>query len=217
MARYPVRGAAPTIPAVKPRVLLSIAFALCAGAAHADIYSYKSAEGVTVFTDRPPADRPYEVLVKDPLTRPAAEPVRTRVLLAVPLQRNRYAVHVDAAAQASHVDPALIHAVISAESGYNARAQSPKGAVGLMQLMPDTARRYRVSDRLDPAQNIHGGARYLADLLQMFNNDLSLTLAAYNAGEKAVMKYGNRIPPYPETAAYVPRVLAYYRRYLGRP
>jgi len=120
---------------------------------------------------------------------------------------------IEAAAQASQLEPALIHAVIAAESGYNPSALSPKGAVGLMQLMPQTAKRYSVTNPLDPLQNIQGGARYLRDLLRMFNNDLKLALAAYNAGENAVMKYGNRIPPFPETLAYVPRVLSYYRMY----
>ena len=82
-----------------------------------------------------------------------------------------------------------------------------------MQLMPGTAKRYGVKNRLDPAQNIHGGARYLRDLQDMFDDNLQLVLAAYNAGEQAVMRYGNRIPPYRETAAYVPRVLQFYRKY----
>ena len=82
-----------------------------------------------------------------------------------------------------------------------------------MQLMPETARRYNVTDRHDPEQNIHGGAQYLRDLLRMFNNDLHLALAAYNAGEQAVLKYGNRIPPYRETLAYVPKVMKFYERY----
>jgi soluble lytic murein transglycosylase-like protein len=82
-----------------------------------------------------------------------------------------------------------------------------------MQLMPETAARYSVTNRLDPEQNIRGGTRYLGDLLLMFNNDLRLALAAYNAGENAVVKYGNRVPPYRETVEYVPRVMAYYWRY----
>jgi soluble lytic murein transglycosylase-like protein len=123
-----------------------------------------------------------------------------------------YADDVYAASRAANVDAALIHAVILVESGYNAAARSEKGAVGLMQLMPDTARRYGVMDPLNPTQNIHGGARYLRDLQLMFNNDLQLVLAAYNAGENAVVKFGNRIPPYAETIAYVPRVMTQYRR-----
>jgi soluble lytic murein transglycosylase-like protein len=90
---------------------------------------------------------------------------------------------------------------------------SRAGAVGLMQLMPETAKRYKVTDRHDPEQNIRGGAQYLRDLLRMFNNDLHLTIAAYNAGEKAVMKYGNRIPPFRETLAYVPKVMKFYKQY----
>jgi soluble lytic murein transglycosylase-like protein len=111
------------------------------------------------------------------------------------------------------VDPALLHAVVTVESGYNARALSPKGAVGLMQLMPDTARRYAVGDIWDPVDNVRGGARYLRDLLGMFNDNLSLAIAAYNAGEKAVIRYGHRIPPYSETQNYVPKVLGFYTRY----
>ncbi len=146
----------------------------------------------------------------DPCT--AARPVTVCASCSQP-GRSRYASHVRAAAQANGVEPPLISAVISAESGYNASAQSSKGAGGWMQRRPETAKRYRVTDRLDPAQNIHGGTRYLRDLLRLFNNDLKLVLAAYNAGEEAVLKYGNRIPPYAETLAYVPRVLAYYRKY----
>jgi soluble lytic murein transglycosylase-like protein len=90
---------------------------------------------------------------------------------------------------------------------------SGKGAAGLMQLMPDTAKRYGVADRFDPRQNLEGGARYLRDLLRLFDNNVSLALAAYNAGENAVARYGNRIPPYRETLNYVPRVLDFYQRY----
>lgn len=110
------------------------------------------------------------------------------------------------------LDPALVHAVITAESSYDPEAISTAGAVGLMQLMPATARRYGVQDRRDPADNLRGGVRYLGYLLDRFKT-LPLALAAYNAGEQAVVKYGHEIPPYPETQTYVRRVLDYYRAY----
>ena len=106
-----------------------------------------------------------------------------------------------------------IWSVMRAESALNPRAVSRAGAVGLMQLMPQTARRYGVRNIYDPAQNIQGGARYLRDLMGKFNNDLPLVLAAYNAGEEAIARHGNRIPPYRETRSYVPRVLDFYREY----
>ena len=105
------------------------------------------------------------------------------------------------------LDPALLHAVVTVESGYNPKALSRKGAAGLMQMMPDTARRYSVDDVWDPRQNLNGGARYLRDLLSTFNNNLTLALAAYNAGPGAVIQHGNRIPPYPETRNYVAQII----------
>jgi soluble lytic murein transglycosylase-like protein len=111
------------------------------------------------------------------------------------------------------VDARLLHAVIAAESAYNPAALSAKGAVGIMQLLPGTARRYGVADAYDARQNIQGGARYLADLLRLFNNDTTLALAAYNAGEQAVLRHGGKVPPYRETVAYVPRVLGLYRHF----
>jgi soluble lytic murein transglycosylase-like protein len=103
--------------------------------------------------------------------------------------------------------------VITVESGYNPRARSRKGASGLMQLIPATAKRFGVTNVWNPLDNIRGGARYLRELLGMFNDNMPLALAAYNAGEGAVMRSGNAIPPYPETRRYVPRVLEYYERY----
>ncbi len=111
------------------------------------------------------------------------------------------------------VDPRLVHAVIQVESGYNPRAVSRRGALGLMQLMPDTARRLAVRDPLDPADNLRGGVRELARLLTVYRGDLALALAAYNAGEGAVARYGG-VPPYEETTDYVDRIM---RLYLGRP
>ncbi|MCC7483586.1 MAG: lytic transglycosylase domain-containing protein [Burkholderiales bacterium] len=125
--------------------------------------------------------------------------------------RREYSPLIAAVAREHEIEPALLHAVITAESGYNPKARSPRGAIGLMQLMPDTARRYDVKDIWDPGENLRGGARYLRDLIALFGENLDLALAAYNAGEAAVMQHGNRIPPYAETRSYVPRVLRYYR------
>lgn len=115
------------------------------------------------------------------------------------------------------MESALLYAVISVESRHDPKAISKKGASGLMQLMPNIARHYGVVDMLDPVQNIHGGAQYLRDMLIMFNNDVSLAVAAYNAGETAVVRYGNHIPPYRETMDYVPRVLNIYKEYQANP
>jgi soluble lytic murein transglycosylase-like protein len=112
------------------------------------------------------------------------------------------------------VDPYLIYCLMSQESSFMSSAVSPKGAQGLMQLMPDTAARYGVTNPYDVAQNIKGGTRYLKDLLKMFNGRVDLALAGYNAGEGAVMKYGNAIPPYDETRTYVKLIL---KRYTKKP
>jgi soluble lytic murein transglycosylase len=116
-------------------------------------------------------------------------------------------------AQEQRVPPALVKAVIAAESHFNPQAVSPKGAQGLMQLMPATARDLGVSDPLEARDNVRGGTRYLRRLMDRYG-DLSRALAAYNAGPTAVDRYGG-IPPYPETRQYVDRVLTYYRRYHG--
>ena len=105
----------------------------------------------------------------------------------------------------------LLHAVIATESRYNSRALSPRGAIGLMQLLPATAKRFGALDPYAPQENVLAGAQYLKWLMAMFQDDLELVLAAYNAGEQAVVKAGGRIPPFAETQAYVPRVLAYLR------
>jgi soluble lytic murein transglycosylase-like protein len=126
-----------------------------------------------------------------------------------------YAEIVAAAATANDLPPALLHAVIQTESHYNADARSAKGAMGLMQLMPGTAREMGVIDALDPAANIQGGARYLKRLMVMFNNNISLAVAAYNAGPDAVLSRGRIIPPFAETQRYVPSVLRQYRRLQG--
>ena len=128
--------------------------------------------------------------------------------------------HLEAAALSQSLDPALVIAVAAAESAFNEKAVSRKGALGLMQVMPATAERYGVASRpvpgaehavMEPKVNAQVGSRYLADLLRMFDGDKELALAAYNAGEGAVMKYGRQIPPYPESQQYVAKVMRIYR------
>jgi soluble lytic murein transglycosylase-like protein len=128
----------------------------------------------------------------------------------------RYSPMIESASKTHNVEVALVHAVITAESGYNAGAISRAGARGLMQLMPDTARRFGVQNIMDPAQNIQGGVKYLRELLTLFNGDKELAVAAYNAGENAVIRHGHRVPPYTETVNYVPKVLGIYRKFQSR-
>lgn len=120
---------------------------------------------------------------------------------------------VISAAKLTLIEPALLHAVIRVESNYNPNALSPRGAQGLMQLMPSTAKRFNVQNAYDPKQNILGGARYLRELQTLFKGNLQLVLAAYNAGPSAVAKYGFEIPPYSETRLYVPKVLSFYQQF----
>ena len=198
-----------------------VLLALSAAPAHADIYGFVDENGNAHFADRK-IDSRYKLYMKTP---PPAAPVATPAALAeppaavanvtvrAPKARAHYAEMIARVAKEQQIDPALLHAVITVESAYNPRARSPKGATGLMQLMPDTAKRYGVTDLVNPMENLRAGAMYLRDLLGMFDNNLRLVLAAYNAGEGAVARSGNRIPPYPETRAYVPRVLKHYESY----
>jgi len=179
----------------------------------ADIYRYTDARGIVHFSNVPD-NRQYRLVV----ATQGAENRASQAAPSMPAQisragKDRYAPLVENAARAHQVDAALLHAVITAESGYNPAVVSRKGAVGLMQLMPETARRYGVENSFDPVQNINGGTKYLSDLLQMFNNNIELAVAAYNAGENAVIRHGYSIPPYRETLAYVPKVLKLQKKY----
>lgn len=182
------------------------------GRAHADIFSFVDENGVAHFTNVPD-DARYRVLIAAAAegTR-AGERVDAR---SVVVNARRFEGFIALAADRSNVHAQLLKAVIAVESGFNARAVSPAGARGLMQLMPATARRYGVRDVFDPAQNISAGARYLRDLLNRFGNDPELALAAYNAGEHAVERHGRKVPPFRETQRYVPRVLNIYRALMG--
>lgn len=194
------------------RLLMWVAMVMCSGAARADLYGFVDGERVSViYSDTQPADARYTLFSKSKPS-PVAE-VPDALQGGEGLAPSHFSGHILAAAKATKVDAALIHAVISVESGYNPSARSRAGAVGLMQLMPGTAKRYGVKNRLDPGQNIHGGAQYLRDLKVQFDDNLQLVLAAYNAGEGAVLRFGGRIPPYRETAAYVPKVLSTYKKF----
>ncbi|MBK8185631.1 MAG: lytic transglycosylase domain-containing protein [Candidatus Competibacteraceae bacterium] len=152
-----------------------------------------------------------------PVTIP--EPVPVKALSASQAARRAYFTPlINSVALSEGVDPALLHAVITQESGYKPGAASNKKAVGLMQLIPGTAQRFGLQpwERTDPAKNIRAGAQYLKWLIKRFNGSLVLAIAGYNAGEGAVQKYGNQIPPYRETQNYVRCVLAYYHRYQQR-
>lgn len=199
---------------ILPELFLVGAFCLCP--AWADIYTYTDNDGRIYFTDTP-TDKRYQVLISSmpsPEDAPLTETKKLSPVTSKGMDRKpEYDQIVENVARTYGLDSALLHAVISVESRYNPKAVSKKGASGLMQLMPNIARHYGVVDLLDPAQNLQGGAKYLRDMLDLFDNDVSLALAAYNAGETAVVRHGNRIPPFRETMNYVPKVMNYYREY----
>ena len=202
-----------------------------AGGGSEAVYAVTGADGVTTYTNRATGDTAARLevpavrhsvvrsagvvstaqLASTSTGRPARRPGE-RVRRLLPQLERLIAVVADR----HGVDPHLVRAVIEVESGFNPKAVSPKGAAGLMQLMPATAARYQARDPSDPAQNIEAGTRYLRDLLEMFDGDTRLALAGYNAGEGAVKKYG-AIPPYPETQNYVPSVLSAWRRNQADP
>ena len=176
----------------------------------ADIYKYTDNNGRVYYTDEP-RNSLYKRIIKTKAFRYSSSKNYTGKVNAFSgANKKRFAELIEQAANRHQVDAKLVHAVIQTESAYNSTAQSSKGAVGLMQLMPDTARRFGVTDRNDPDQNVDGGTRYLKYLINLFNPNLDLAVAAYNAGENAVIRYNNSIPPYPETQNYVKQVLALY-------
>ena len=179
----------------------------CSAGASSKIYFYMDDEGVRHYTDAPDNNR-YRLLVLRPQDRTASGDRYDARLLA---RATQYDAIIEHAASAASLEPNLLRAVIVVESGFNVRATSKRGAMGLMQLMPATAARFGISDGFDPGQNVGAGARYLKFLLNRFGQNISLALAAYNAGEDAVDRNGGQIPPYTETMAYVPRVLKVFR------
>jgi len=193
------------------RVITLACIAWMSFPAQADVFQTIDVQGVVHLTNVP-AGFGYQLLLRGPQNQ-QTDRKHQEVHTKRPPDKPDYSKVLSSAAREQRLDKALLQAVIAQESAFDPQAVSSKGAVGLMQLMPATAQRYGVSDRYDPEQNIRGGARYLHDLMQQFDNNLPLVLAAYNAGEDAVKRYGNRIPPYAETREYVPRVLGLYRQY----
>ncbi|MBH3414078.1 lytic transglycosylase domain-containing protein [Pseudomonas putida] len=189
------------------RVVILVVTWLVAASAQADMYISIDANGGYVLSNVHRPGRQYERVISESLAQ--AGPVDAQMITGRP-----YAELVAAAARDYDVPLALLHALIKAESGYNPKARSAAGAVGLMQLMPDTAREMGVENLLDPEDNVQGGARYLKRMLTLFDNDITLAVAAYNAGPDAVRRRG-AVPPYAETRRYVPTVLREYRKLQG--
>jgi soluble lytic murein transglycosylase len=182
-----------------------------AGRARAEIYMYRDQLGVLHFSNAP-ADPGYQRWA--PSSRGFR--VSTRTMVQDRTRRKAFDPLIADAAQRNRVDPALVKAVIRAESDFVPYARSPKGALGLMQLMPATARLHNVWSVFEPKDNIEGGVRHLRLLLDQYNGNVRLALAAYNAGDGAVERHGG-IPPYPETIEYLERVLRFREQYMREP
>lgn len=206
----------------------SLAFAwslVCAGITLAgfstegrcQIYAGRSAESGAIVLSNFMSSETSNVLIADPAAKSSLPATYRSEGTMSKLASSELQKRVESIALRSSVSPALLHAVIAAESNYDVHAVSSRGAMGLMQLMPATAKRFGAVDPFDPEQNIAAGASYLKWLMAMFRDDLELVLAAYNAGEQAVIKAGRRIPPYPETQAYVKKVMTTLRHDLLPP
>jgi soluble lytic murein transglycosylase-like protein len=194
-------------------LLIGVSILWAPALAVAQVYKWVDEDGVVTFSNiAPPTDQEYQVLrfpcyASDPKCRAVSWD-------KVPLNTQAYRREIQSAASYNALEESLIRAIIHAESAYQPDARSPKGAQGLMQLMPETAAELEVADPFDPGENIDGGARYLAQLLSEFDGDLDLAAAAYNAGPNAVYQHGG-IPPFDETREYVRRVKILYKRYRG--
>ncbi len=181
-------------------VLLVVFFPL---AAPADIFMFVDREGVVHFTNVPTSsDSDYRIYIKESSQFPPG--------LYSP---DRYDPYIREASELYGLSYPLLKAIIKAESDFNPRAVSRKGALGLMQLMPENVKRLNISDPFDPWENIMGGARYFRQMLDRFKGKLSISLAAYNAGPTTVERYNNQIPPYKETENYVEKVMQFYYSY----
>jgi len=202
------RSCPPARRSLLPFVALPLVALTLAGPSQADIFKTVGPDGVISFTNTPKKGASLYARTESP--RASARMPSD----GSPARFSRYDDHIRQAAVLYQIPEALIRAVIRVESDFDPRAVSPANARGLMQLIPQTAERMLVTDIFDPRQNVFGGVRYLRVLANLFNGDLELTIAAYNAGENAVIKHGG-IPPYPETVEYVKRVLSEYRYFRG--
>ncbi len=173
------------------------------------IYQCTEPDGSVIFTDR--RQKNCTMFIK--VEKNKVIDRKIKFIKPAKINPKEYDEHIKEAAKTFNLPEYLIRAVMAVESSYNPYAVSPKGAEGLMQLMPSTAKDMNVKDNFNPKENIMGGARYLRFLANMFNGDLVLILAAYNAGHAAVKKYGDKIPPFPETIEYVRKVSRLYLKY----
>ena len=198
---------------LKSAFLVATLLSASSVAAHSKIYTFIDADGLRHYTDVPDNNR-YRLLFLSSQDRTASGDRYNSTLMA---KASQYDSIIENAAVSTSLEPNLLRAVIVVESGFNCRAVSKRGAVGLMQLMPATATRFGVSNPFDPRENVHAGARYLKFLINRFGHDIRLALAAYNAGEEAVERNGRQIPPFTETMVYVPRVLKIYNQLREQP
>ena len=176
----------------------------------ADIYTYHNEDGQLYFTDKRMGDSYKLISIYRPqLTRQSTADYSVKKYKS---NQKKFLPHIRYAATQHRLDYKLLQAIIDTESAFNPQAYSKAGAVGLMQLMPSTAKELHVQNSWNPVQNIQGGAKYFRQMLNTFGQDIELSLAAYNAGPNAVKRAGNSIPNYPETKRYVEKVMKTYRK-----